>query len=198
MNISLLNDLARQILNGKVVLLPTDTVYGLAASPMQEEAVNRIYALKQRDKSFNLPIMLPSVEAFDKLGLDVNGYTQRLIASPYIPGPLTLVLGFKTGPVPEWLTGREEVAVRIPKSNQLIALLEQTGPLLVTSANRHKASMPGNIPEILEQLTGKPDVIIDRGTLESTASTIVNCRHSPPSIEREGCILKKELLEWIQ
>jgi L-threonylcarbamoyladenylate synthase len=198
MNVLFPKDLPLSVLEGKTVLLPTDTVYGLAVSPINKDAIDKIYAIKQRHRDFNLSIMVASTDEFDELGVDKNIYIRRLLSSPYIPGPITLIVGFKTIPIPAWLSGREEIAIRIPNNDQLISLIKNTGPLLVTSANRHKLPVPNNICDILEQLEGQPDVIIDGGFLESISSTIVNCRHSPPTIEREGLISKKELLKWIQ
>lgn len=191
------DDLHIRLLAGDVVLLPTDTVYGLAASPINTDATSRIYKLKQRSKDLNLSIMVPSINELKNLGVDLNKYVQRLLESPYIPGAITIVVGFVTVPSTAWLSGRDEVAIRIPNDANLLSLLTKTGPLLVTSANKHGKPVPNNIPEILEQLKGKPDMIIDGGLLETIASTIINCRLDPPVIEREGRIPKNELLKWI-
>lgn len=189
-----IEEVAECLKKGGVVLLPTDTVYGLAAAPTQKKAVERIFELKSRPGSFNLPIMVSSIKYLEILGLDLNDYARKLLNSKYVPGALSLVLGFKDSPLHPWLKGREEVAVRIPNDEWLLAVLEKAGPVLVTSANRHNRNQtPANIREVLEDLNGAPDMAIDGGNLENIASTIINCRFDPPVIERQGEITQEEL-----
>src|ERR1043165_3327745 len=121
--------------NGGVVLLPTDTVYGLAVNPNFDKSIDRLFALKRRPRNVNLPIMVSSEDELEPLGFHISDSARRLLRSPLIPGSLTLVLGFSSDYRPEWLKGREEAAVRIPNENRLLAVLRKTGPLLVTSAN---------------------------------------------------------------
>ena len=183
--------------NGGVVLLPTDTVYGLAVSPKFDEAIDRLFALKRRPRNVNLPIMVASVEELEPLGFEVSEAARRLLRSPLIPGSLTLAMGFSSEYRPDWLAGREEAAVRIPNDERLLSVLRMTGPLLVTSANAHSAETPDNVADILAQLDGAPDLSIDGGTLRTTASTLVNCRVDPPRIERVGVIPESELLKYL-
>ena len=91
------------------------------------------------------------------------------------------------------LEGREEVAIRIPNDERLLAVLRATGPLLVTSANASGQDTPKNVGEILEQLNGQPDLAIDGGEIKTIPSTIVNCRLNPPKVEREGVIPTAEI-----
>ena len=181
------------LLGGGVVLLPTDTVYGLAVCPRFPEAVDRLYALKQRPGNLNIPVMVARAEGLRSLGLDINDRAGKLLRSSFIPGALTLAMGFARGPRVAWLAGREEVAVRIPDDARMLAVLEKTGPLLVTSANRHGRPTPESCPEILRQLEGRPDMAIDIGNLRTVPSTLVNCRYDPPVVEREGVISRLAL-----
>ena len=159
---------------GGVVLIPTDTVYGLAVSPKFDDSITRLFELKRRPRNVNLPIMVSSDEELEPLGFEVSESARRLLRSPLIPGSLTLAMGFSSDYRPEWLTGREEAAVRIPNDERLLSVLRKTGPLLVTSANAHSADTPDNVADILAQLDGAPDLAIDGGTLRTTASTLVN------------------------
>ena len=186
---------ARCLQGGGVVLLPTDTVYGLAALPTFPQSIERIYALKGRPKDANLPVMLASEDAIESLGVDINDTARRLLHSDLVPGALTLVMGFRGASVPEWLKGRVEVALRIPDDHLLLAILQRTGPALVTSANAHGACTPERLAEVLAQLEGTPDLAIDGGVLQSVPSTLVNCRFEPPVIEREGAISAEEIME---
>ncbi|WP_373730901.1 L-threonylcarbamoyladenylate synthase [Bacteroides heparinolyticus] len=175
---------------GNVVLIPTDTVYGLAALPTEKKAIDKIYALKGRPTGMNLPIMVSEVRDLKTLGLDVNDNAAKLFDSTLVPGAITFILGFKTiGIRPSWLERREEVAVRIPNNSLLLSVLKRTGPLLVTSANKHGSfHSPNKVSEILKELNGKPDLIIEDEEGKEIPSTIINCRHTPPLIERSGLI----------
>ncbi|WP_373815377.1 L-threonylcarbamoyladenylate synthase [Porphyromonas loveana] len=175
---------------GGVVLLSTDTVYGLAALPTERKAVDKIYTLKGRPTSMNLPIMVAEVRDLIALGLDIDTNATKLFGSTLVPGAITFILGFKTiGIRPSWLERREEVAVRIPNNSLLLSVLKRTGPLLVTSANKHGSfHSPNKVSEILKELNGKPDLIIEDEEGKEIPSTIINCRHTPPLIERSGLI----------
>jgi L-threonylcarbamoyladenylate synthase len=182
---------------GGVVLLPTDTVYGLAVSPSFDESIDRLFALKRRPRNVNLPIMVASDAELEPLGFEVSESARRLLRSPLIPGSLTLAMGFSSDYRPAWLAGREEAAVRIPNDERLLSVLRKTGPLLVTSANAHSAETPDNIADILAQLDGAPHLAIDGGTLRTTASTLVNFRVYPPRIERLGVVPESEVLKYL-
>jgi len=182
---------------GGVVLLPTDTVYGLAVSPNFDESISRLFTLKRRPRNVNLPIMVASDAELEALGFEVSESARRLLQSPLIPGSLTLAMGFRSDYRPAWLAGREEAAVRIPNDERLLSVLRKAGPLLVTSANAHSAETPDNVADILAQLDGAPDLSIDGGTLRTTASTLVNCRVDPPAIERIGVVPESEVLKYL-
>ena len=182
---------------GGVVLIPTDTVYGLAVSPNFDESISRLFALKRRPRNVNLPIMVASDAELELLGFEVSKAARRLLRSPLIPGSLTLAMGFSSDYRPSWLAGRDEAAVRIPNDERLLSVLRKTGPLLVTSANAHSAGTPDNVEDILAQLDGAPDLAIDGGTLRTTASTLVNCRIDPPAIERIGVVPESEVLKYL-
>jgi L-threonylcarbamoyladenylate synthase len=183
--------------NGGVVLLPTDTVYGLAVRPNFDESIDRLFALKRRPRTVNLPIMVASDDELESLGFEISESARRLLRSPLIPGSITLALGFSSDYRPRWLAGRDEAAIRIPNDEQLLAVLRKAGPLLVTSANAHSADTPDNVQDILAQLDGAPDLAVDGGKLKTTASTLVNCRVDPPVIERLGVVPESEVLRYL-
>src|SRR3954447_4541661 len=87
---------------GGVVLLPTDTVYGLAVSPNFDESITRLFALKRRPRNVNLPIMVASYAELEPLGFKVSEAASRLLRSPLIPGSLTLAMGFSSDYRPAW------------------------------------------------------------------------------------------------
>lgn len=192
-----INEIANCLQDGGVIVIPTDTVYGLAVKPGDEAAAQRLYDLKSRPPRMNLPIMVASKEDIEKLGVEVNETAEKLLNSPFMPGALTLIMGFQNGERASWLAGREEVAIRIPNDEQLLAVLRKTGALLVTSANKSGNPTPTIVSEILEELDGSPDLAIDGGTIEVVPSTIINCRTNPPKIEREGKIPSAELFDYL-
>jgi L-threonylcarbamoyladenylate synthase len=182
------HDIAKRLLAGEVALIPTDTVYGLAAVPHLPFAVSRIFKLKGRSSNQNLPVMVSDVSRVTELGVCLNESARRAFASPFVPGALTIAVGFSGAARPGWLNGRDEVAIRIPACEFLRGILRATGPLLVTSANYHGSKTPERVWEILKQLHGVPDIVVDGGTLSATPSTLLNCRKSPAVVEREGSI----------
>ncbi len=180
---------------GGVVLLPTDTVYGLAVSPEHDDAIDRLFVLKQRPRQRNLPVMVDSPVRLSPLGVRIGEGARRLLESDLMPGPLTVVLGFgHEGPC-SWLQGRREVAVRIPSDPFMLSLLHAAGPLLVTSANLHGLPTMQTVPEILLQLAREPALAVDGGRREAVPSSLVNCAVEPPVIEREGIVSDSRIRE---
>lgn len=190
-------DIASCLLRGGVVLMPTDTVLGLAVSPAFSEAVDRLYAIKARPRVKNLPIMVANADQITELGAIVTKPAKRLLASDYMPGPLTLVLSLDATEAPAWLAGRDEIAVRIPADPLLLSVLAQTGPLLVTSANLSGQDAAATTPEALEQLTEAPDMTVHGKGQSAQPSTLVNCRSVPVSVERIGAVSAQSVFEIV-
>ena len=184
---------AECLLAGGVVLLPTDTVYGLAVHPDRDEAITRLFAMKGRPRSVNLPVMISSREDITALGGVVSRAAELLLQSKYVPGPLTLAVGTSPPDLAPWLRGRVEFAVRMPDDERLLAILRTTGPLLVTSANLHAEQVRESVPDILSTLVSKPDLVIDDGNRDTVPSTLVNCRLVPAVVERAGAVLEEEI-----
>ena len=184
------NEIVQALQSGGTVLIATDTVYGLAALATDVKAVAKIYELKQRPREMFLPIMVANITDLEKIGLDINESARKLFASNLVPGAITFVLGFKDESLkPDWLKMRDEIATRIPDNALLLSVLRKTGPLLVTSANKHgHAQTPAKVKDILAELNGAPDLIVEDGEGKEVPSTIINCRFNPPKIERTGLI----------
>ena len=173
---------------GRMVVVPTDTVYGLAALPDMQRAADRIYLAKDRPDHLHLPVLAGSLDQVRRLGVEFTAAATTL-AAQWWPGPLTLIFGFSEKATrPPWLADRDEVAVRIPQNDFLLTLLQATGVLVVTSANRHGETTPVSAPEAGRRLAPHVELVIDAGTLDSSPSTLVNVRSRRPEIEREGAI----------
>jgi L-threonylcarbamoyladenylate synthase len=180
---------------GGIVLLPTDTVYGLAVHPVHGAgALPRLFAMKRRPLSRNLPIMIASPDQADELGADVTAAAKRLLAA-FSPGPLTLALGLDPGRAPDWLAGRDEIAVRIPDDPLLLEVLRAAGPLLVTSANLHAQETPESMRQVLDQLDGEPDLALDGGVRATVPSTLVNCNLPAAAVERVGAVPADQIVK---
>jgi L-threonylcarbamoyladenylate synthase len=178
---------------GEVIVVPTDTVYGLAALPEDAGAVHRIYLAKSRPEGMPLPVLAASVDQVRQLGVAFTPHATTL-AARWWPGPLTMAFGFSDGsPRPGWLAGRDEVAVRIPDQGFLLALIRLTGVLLVTSANPHGAPTPSSAEEAGRLLAPHVHLALDAGALETSPSTLVNVRARPPVIEREGALSEADV-----
>jgi L-threonylcarbamoyladenylate synthase len=183
---------AEVLRSGGVAVVPTDTVYGLAARPGQADAVRAVFRAKGRPQGMHLPVLAASMPQVRALGVLFNSAAE-VLAQRWWPGPLTLAFGFDPGlERPDWLAGREEVAVRMPDHDFLRALLEQTGVLVVTSANPHGAPTPRAAGDVAAGLPGV-DLIVDGGLLQDVPSTLVNVRGPVPSVEREGAISRAEI-----
>jgi L-threonylcarbamoyladenylate synthase len=187
-----IEQVAACLTGGGVALVPTDTVYGLAVHPEYPAAKERLFAMKRRPGSVNLPIMVASWADVPALGVEITAAARRL-AEVFFPGPLTLALGVRDADSPNWLAGRVECAVRIPDDDYMLNLLRLTGPLLVTSANIHDQATPESVAAILASFDTAPDVVLDGGIRKVVPSTLVNCNLPEPVIEREGLISRRDI-----
>ncbi len=190
------DEAAAALLGGRVVVVPTDTVYGLAALPASDAAVRSVYAIKQRPGELHLPVLAASLGDVRELGVKVTGAAEAL-AARWWPGPLTMAFGFESGATrPDWLATRTEVAVRVPDHELLHRILARTGPLFVTSANPHGAPTPVTASAVVTALSGSPEaadavaLVVDGGNLTEVPSTLVNVAGAGncPVVEREGAI----------
>ena len=179
--------------DGGVVVVPTDTVYGLAARPGDGDAVQAVYRAKGRPEGMHLPVLASNLEQVRALGVAFTP-AARALATWWWPGPLTLAFGFdRRSERPAWLGGRDEVAVRIPDHDFLLALLAETGVLVVTSANPHGAPTPRTAHDVAASLGPSIDLVVDGGQLRDVPSTLVNVREADPVVEREGAISRAEV-----
>jgi L-threonylcarbamoyladenylate synthase len=173
---------------GGVAVVPTDTVYGLAARPVDADAVDAVYRIKARPEGMHLPVLAASVAQVRALGVAFTPGAEAL-ARRWWPGPLTLAFGFAPQlDRPAWLAGRTEVAVRIPDHDFLRGLLERTGVLVVTSANLHGDPTPRTARDVARRLGSTVDLVVDGGELQDIPSTLVNVSGLEPSVEREGAL----------
>ena len=183
------------ILNqGGIVAFPTDTVYGLGACATNQQAVERIYAVKERPQNVALPLLLACTSQISEVAEPVPQIAW-LLAKKFLPGALTLVL-HKSNSVPNIITaGDITVAVRIPAHPIPVALVEGLGaPIVGTSANLSGKPSALTADEVYSQFGDKIDLVIDGGKCPGgRESTIVDVTEETPVILREGAITGEEL-----
>ena len=181
------------IRRGELVVLPTDTVYGIAADAFSPAAVGRLLEAKGRGRDMPTPVLVPALRTLDGLVDDVPPVA-RVLAEAFWPGALTLVMVHAA--TLAWDLGETKgaVALRMPLDATALAVLEQTGPLAVSSANRSGLPAPSTCAEAARQLGTAVAVYLDGGeTGEPVASTIVDLTGPVPTVLRAGAISFEEL-----
>lgn len=177
---------------GGLVAFPTDTVYGVGALAFDEEAVESIYAAKDRPVEKAIPILIGGPEDLDKVTVEVPPIAAKL-AARFWPGPLTLVIP-KHPNLPDVVSASPTVGVRVPDHPVARALLRASGPMAVTSANISGQASPKNAEEVSRQLNGRIPLILDGGeTPGGVPSTVVNCLGTEPVILREGPVTMEDI-----
>jgi len=182
---------------GELVLLPTDTVYGVAADAFTPPAVTKLLAAKNRGRSMPVPVLIGEASTLAGLVVSISPVAHSL-AQAFWPGGLTLVVAH--APSLAWDLGEAEgtVAVRLPDDDLARDLLRRTGPLAVSSANRSGRPAAANAAEATYQLGEHVAVVLDGGPRTgSAASTIVDCTAGTPRVLRLGAIDLDRLREVV-
>lgn len=175
---------------GGLVILPTETVYGLAARPDLPRATARLFEAKGRPGSLNLPVLAPSASAAWDLAVPIA--PARRLASAFWPGPLTLVLP-RTDRSRPWALGeRASIAVRVPDHRLTEALLRRTGPLAATSANRSGRPPLERPDDLVRTFADRVAVflVLAPGSTPPTGvpSTVVDCTDPRIRVARRGAL----------
>ena len=172
---------------------PTDTVYGLAADPRNDESVRRLFEAKGRDPEQSVPLLLASPDDLTQVADRVPEMARRLI-DVFWPGALTIVLR-KAQSFHSIAVG-DTVGVRVPDHSVPRELARLLGaPITGTSANLAGGPQPLTADDVRSQIGGSVDLIIAGGRCPGgTPSTVVDCTVDPPRIVREGAISREELM----
>lgn len=181
---------------GELVVLPTDTVYGIAADAFSPDAVQRLLDAKGRTRQMPPPVLVPSIQTLEALTVDVPAYARAMIGELW-PGALTLVCHEQ--PSLTWDLGqtRRTVAVRMPDDSRALSLLERSGPLAVSSANLTGRAAALTVDEATEMLGDSVAVYLDGGEAAlGKASTIVDITGAAPRVLRAGAISAERLTEF--
>ena len=190
---SSVDEVASAIAAGRLVVIPTDTVYGLSCRPDREESVRALSAVKGRSPEQPISLVAGSLDALVELLPE--------LARHHVPrGPFTLVLPNPARRLP-WLTGAhlEAIGVRIPAvSGDAADLLARVGVVAATSANLHGGADPRRVADVPRELLDAAGAVLDGGELPGTPSTVVDLTGPEPHVLREGAIPAAEALAHVR
>lgn len=185
---------ADAIRRGELVIFPTETVYGLAADALSEDAIRLVFDAKGRDEGNPLPVQVAGVEQLAMVTSSVPD-SARALAAKYWPGPLTIVLP-KNDSLSDLVTaGRPNVGVRVPDHKVALALLRELGsPIIASSANISGNPAPTTAQSAIDQVGEGAAIVLDAGECRiGVASTVVDLSTTPPRILRSGVITDDEI-----
>ena len=189
-----IREAARLVLEGGLIAYPTDTVYGLGCNPFDADAVDRLVKAKERVKG-SLPILVSSFSEAERIG-EINDMSAAL-ARRFWPGPLTLVVQTRND-LPAKVTDNSQlVGLRIPNHEATMRLiLESGGAIVGTSANISGQRSLSTAQEVLRELGGRIDLVLDGGhTILSRESTVVRIVGDEITVLREASISRDDILK---
>lgn len=179
---------AKALLGGGLVVLPTETVYGLAALASDPAATRALFGRKGRGADVPIAVLCADAEQAMALAQEPSPLAAELAARHW-PGPLTMVLPRRPGL--GWCLGEPAatIGLRCPDHGLVRALAARVGPLATTSANRHGLPTPSSATEAAEQLLGPVDLVLDGGSIAGTPSTVVDLTDGDPRVLRQGAVI---------
>ncbi len=177
----------RAVQTGGVIAFPTDTVYGIGVSAFDPSAIDKIYQVKGRSQLKAIPILIGGPQELDRITPPRSQAVQKII-DHFWPGALTLVLPLLPE-MPDNLSPAPTIGLRVPDHDLARELLNTTGPLAATSANLSGQSSALDAAQVLAQLEGRIDLVLDGGPAPGgQASTVLDCTGEEMKILREGPI----------
>lgn len=178
--------------NDGVVVFPTDTVYGLGCLIQRSSSIDRLYQVKERDTAKAIPVLIGDIDHLPRVAAGLGDVARRL-AQHFWPGALTLVVP-RNPELPANLSHLPTIGVRMPDHPFALSLLQKAGPLATTSANLSGRPSPVTAKDVLDQLEGRVEVVIDGGACPGgVPSSVVDCTGAEPRLLREGAITREML-----
>jgi L-threonylcarbamoyladenylate synthase len=191
-NVAALDKAIQTINSGGIVAFPTDTVYGIGTASFDRVGIQKLFEIKKRDENKAIAILLSDLPQLALVCSSLGKYAE-LLGEAFWPGALTLIVP-KHPSVPEIISPLPTIGVRIPDHAFAQALIRTCGPLAVTSANISGQPSPTNAQEVLHQMDGLVDLVIDGGqTKIGISSTVVDCTGPTFQILRPGSISEKQI-----
>ena len=182
----LINEAAKVLKNGGLIGFPTETVYGIAANLSNKDTINRLYEIKKRPQDKPFSVHIAGFDSLKQLGIVLSSDAER-VAKRFWPGPLTLVV---------FNNKKEKVGLRMPDNRIAFLLLKQAGvPVVAPSANMSGGKPPVCAEEVLSDMEGYIDILLDGGRARiGIESTVMDVTEKPFKILRQGAIPEKEAL----
>ena len=181
---------------GGAVVLPTETVYGLFAQALNEEAVERVYELKRRPRDKALNLNVASLEEVYRFSKNQPSYLEQVYQA-FLPGPLTIILQANDR-VPAWInSGMGTVGFRIPKHPVTLDLIRKYGPLIGPSANLSGKASGTDFQQIMLDFQEQVSGVEDDASLTSQDSTILDLSGEKARILRQGAITREDILAQV-
>lgn len=177
--------------NHKVVAFPTETVFGVGVKFNDVIALDTLMEAKNRDYSKAVTLMVNDISDIEKYAY-VNDNARKII-NHFMPGMITLVMKRKECVDPVMTNGKDTIGIRIPDSEYVLELLKRAGPMLVTSANLSNHINTTTTSQVLEQLDGRIELVVDGKTLDNVASSVIDVTSEDIKVLREGKIKEEDI-----
>ncbi|MGN0965990.1 MAG: L-threonylcarbamoyladenylate synthase [Candidatus Coprovivens sp.] len=192
-----MKEIVEVIKDGGVVIMPTDTIYGIIADATNESAIQRVYEMKKRNENKPMLMLVNGKEMLEKYVSSINDVERKLIDELW-PGALTIILKKKN--VSDLLTGGlDTVGIRFPDNELLIDIMNELNvPLLSTSVNVSGAESATCINNISNSILDSIDYVYDVGECKGEPSTIVVVNNNELKVLREGIIKSNEIFDIIK
>ena len=194
-DLSLIADIIK---SGGIVIIPTDTVYGIAADAMNEDAVRRIYEIKGRDFSNPMNVLVSNLNMVKSVSKSMSGLEEEVIKE-FFPGAITIILE-KNSLVPNIVTaGNKTIGIRMPKNEFILKLIEEVQrPIVATSCNLAGNNAMIYIDEIMRVFGDKVEAIVDEGKSKiGIPSTVIKVEENSIKILREGPIKMNTIVQKV-
>lgn len=191
-----IDKIAKEIKKGNLVIIPTDTVYGISADMTNENAINKVYICKQREKNKPLILLVSNKEMLKKYTKNLTPLEKEIIQK-YLPGKLTILLPKNDNVSAKITAGSNLVAVRMPNNNELIQIIEKVGsPIISTSANISGEKTITNPKEIDKELLKYISYVEGAGTINNEPSSIIKIENEKIIIIRNESVAKQILKDY--
>ena len=179
------NEAEEFLKSGKIGVIPTDTLYGMSASIRFPESIEKIYEIKKRNPKKPLIILISSFNDLDYFGVNLSDSKKEILKKIW-PGKVSVILKCPNDNLSFLHRNKNSLAFRLPAKNDLISLLEKTGPLVSTTVNEEGKNPAENFSEAEKTFGEKLDFFIDEGELVGSSSTLLDFSENELEVLRKG------------
>lgn len=177
----MISEIVEKLLDGKVGVIPTDTVYGIVGLALNPQAVEEIYELRKRNKDKPMIILISDFKDLDKFEVKIPQQVRKLW-----PGPISIILPCPSEKFAYLHRGKKTLAFRMPKESWLLDLLKETGPLVAPSANIEGQLVSETIKDAKKYFGNQVTFYIDKGKIQAKPSTLIEITNGNIKVLRQG------------